>query len=441
MSGPLKSYRFAVRCGSVDDPKGKEGLANLTASLMVGGATAHRSYKQILDEFFEMATGFEAQVDKELTVFYGTVHVDHQQRYETLLREMLQEPAFTAEDFERVREDQLNFLRVGLRGTNDEELAKEVLYERLYAGHPYAHHCCGTASGLAAITVEDVRAFHATYFPLLTLEALPAPALPTPKNPQGLEVTLLDKPEARGVAMSFGYPIPVRRGHEDYPALLLAQAWLGQHRNGGRLFDQIREVRGLNYGDYAYIEYFPRGMYEFEPDPNLARQQQTFQVWLRPVVPEKALFAFRLALYEIDQLRTKGMAEEDFERTRNFLSKYVKLLLKTDSLVQGYAIDSAFYGTPEYTSYIAEGLAALTVEKVNTVIRRHLQTRNLHFVAVGPAMQDFAKQLQSSEASPIQYEIEVPPEVLAEDKLVEALPLEVTKLEIYPSTRAFETLL
>ena len=54
----------------------------------------------------------------------------------------------------------------------------------------------------------------------------------------------------------------------------------------------MRESRGLNYGDYAYIEYFPRGMNRFEPEPNLARHQQIFQIWIRPVEPPNAVFRF-----------------------------------------------------------------------------------------------------------------------------------------------------
>ena len=238
--------------------------------------------------------------------------------------------------------------------------------------------------------------------------------------------------------MSFGYHIPVRRGHPDYLALLVAQSWLGQHRNGGRLYDRIREVRGLNYGDYVYIEYFPHGMYQFEPDPNLARQQQIFQVWLRPVEPGKALFALRLALYEIEKLRQEGLSAEAFERTRNFLAKYVKLLLKTESLVAGYALDSLFYGTPEYTSYIAEGLAGLTLAEVNAVIGKYLQVEDLSFVAVGPGMAEIARVLERGEATPITYETEQAAEVLEEDREVAGFPLRMGTVRVMPFERAFE---
>ena len=57
----------------------------------------------------------------------------------------------------------------------------------------------------------------------------------------------------------------------------------------------------MNYGDYAYIEAFPRGMFQFFPDPNIARRAQLFEVWIRPVVPENGPMALRIALHELRQ--------------------------------------------------------------------------------------------------------------------------------------------
>jgi zinc protease len=430
MSNPLRSFRFVYRTGSAYDPPGKEGLAQLTASLMSAGSTTRRSYKEILDQLFVMAAQWDCQVDQELTVFIGVTHQDHLAAFEQLTREMLHEPAFTADDFERLRQDQLNDLGMNLRGSNDEEMAKELLYSRVLRQHPYRHPAAGSISSLESITLDDVRAFFAAHFQQQGLAARPALALPAAPIPNGLHATLVDKPSARSVAMSFGFPIEVRRGHPDYPALLVAQAWLGQHRNGGRLFDQIRELRGLNYGDYAYIEYFPRGMFQFEPDPNLARQQQIFQVWLRPVEWEKAAFAFRLALHEIDQLRSNGMSEEDFERTRLFLRKYSKLLQKTESLRLGYEIDSHFYGIPEYSAYMDASLGSLTLADVNRATAAYLQTGNLHFVAVGPRMEEFAAQLRSNSAAPPVYEGAMADEVLSEDAIVQLRSLKPESIEL-----------
>ncbi len=307
-----------------------------------------------------------------------------------------------------------------------------MLYVRLYRGHPYGHPTIGTVAGLTSLTLDDVKAFYRDFL-------LPGhiPVLPTPRSIDHCEAVLIDKPSARGVAMSFGHPIAVTRGHADYPALLLAQAWLGQHRNGGRLFDSIREFRGLNYGDYAYIEYFPRGMYQFEPDPCLARRQQIFQVWLRPVDPSQAIFALRLALLEITRLCDQGLTQDDVDRTRQFLSRYVKLLMKTESIRQGYAIDSAFYGTAEYVEYITSSLATLTPDAIHAAIRRHLHPSRFCLVAVGPGMQSFAEVLRDNTPTPFLAPGPLSADLLADNEAAARWPLQFGTIDILSSKEVF----
>jgi zinc protease len=264
--------------------------------------------------------------------------------------------------------------------------------------------------------------------------------LPPVKTAPGRRLTLVEK-DTRSVAMSIGFPIHVRRGHAEYVALLVAASWLGQHRNSGvRLYDRIREVRGLNYGDYAYIEYFPRGMFLMEPDPNLARRQQIFQVWIRPVAPETAHFTLRLAFFELERLYRDGMSAEDFTRTRNFLSKYVNLLMKTKKAELGYAIDSRFYGIGEYAAYIRSGLARLTVEDVNRAVRRHLRLKNVRVVMVARGCEELRKRIVDEVPSPVTYNSPKPEAILAEDKLVERYPLGITlaNTRVVPLAALFE---
>src|SRR5215472_2430279 len=141
--------------------------------------------------------------------------------------------------------------------------------------------------------------------------------------------------------------------------------------SGGVLYDEMRERRGLNYGDYAYIEHFPLGMYFMEPPPNVARRQQIFQIWIRPVEPSNAVFALRLALFELDKLIKNGIPEDGFERTREFLSKHANVLTRTRSAELGYAIYGIWYGSPTYTEQLKSALAKLTREDVNRVVRQH----------------------------------------------------------------------
>ena len=190
----------------------------------------------------------------------------------------------------------------------------------------------GTIAGLRSITLDDVKAFARQTFTRANLTVgvsgdapdelvreLQARLGTLPEGtaaqraaiagapPKGIEVEILEK-ETRATAISFGFPIDVTRAHPDFAALSVARAWLGEHRlSSGRLYQRIREERGINYGDYAYIEAFPRGMFQFFPDPNVARRRQIFEIWIRPVVPANAHMTLRLAVHELSNARRNGM--------------------------------------------------------------------------------------------------------------------------------------
>ena len=206
-------------------------------------------------------------------------------------------------------------------------------------------------------------------------DGAPTPGeLPAPAAAKRLRIKIIEK-DTRGTLISLGFPIDVTRSSPDWPALKLVQSYFGQHRSSkSHLFQRIRGIRGMNYGDYAYIEYFPRGMFRFKPDPNLARRQQIFQIWIRPVEPQNGPFALRLALYELNKLVTKGLSEEDLESTRQFLSKSLNLLTQTEGERLGYALDSRYYDIGEFGAFLKDALAKLTREEVN---QDHPQTPSL----------------------------------------------------------------
>lgn len=462
---PLVTLRVVYLAGAAADPANQPGLATLTASMLAEGGTRDLTYKQVVDAMFPMATSVSSYADKEMTVFSGVTHVDNLGKYYALFRAMLLEPGWRQDDFQRLKDDQINFLRVSLRGNNDEELGKEVLYNAIYQGHPYGHHNAGTVSSLEKLAVADVQRFYKAHYTQANLilglaggyppeflarmkkdfSTLPGgaaskPKLPAPKAAAEPSLLLVDK-DTRSVAYSLGFPIEVKRGDPDFPALLLVQSYFGQHRNsGGRLYQRLREQRGLNYGDYSYIEYFPQGMFRMEPVPNLARSQQIFQIWIRPVEPPTAHFALRLALYELDRLIRNGISKEDFERRRSFLSKYVNVLTKTKTAELGYAIDSAFYGIPDYNSYVKKSLAKLTVDDVNRAIRKHLSMSDLRIVAITRNAAELGGKILSNAPSPMTYNSPKPKEITDEDKIVEVwkINLKPEAAQVVPVSKIFE---
>jgi len=464
-SSPLVTISFTFQTGAAHDPPGKEGLAALTAACVAAGGSQTLTYDQILNRLYPIASEFQWQVDKEMVVLRGATHLDNLWKYYAVISQMLLSPGFREADFGRLRTNAINAIEVDLRSNNDEELGKERLYNLIYAGHPYGHYNLGRIGSLRSITLDDVKAFHTNQFTRANLtvalsggyppeflkqlqedlQKLPAGEpnqlrIPNPPSPDGLRVDIVTK-EARATAISIGFPIEVNRSHPDWAALAVAASYLGQHRSSsGVLFQKLRADRGLNYGTYAYIEYFPRGMFQFRPDPNLARHSQIFQIWIRPVPLGQGRFALRAALHELDKLIKNGLSPEAFEATREFLRKNAAVLTDSNSASLGYAIDARWYQLPEFQSFLTGELKKLTVEQVNATIRKHLSINNMRIVMVTKEGVALREALLNEKTSPITYASPKPAALLAEDKLIEAfpLPLRPEDVTITPAERVFE---
>ena len=461
---PQINFKLLFLAGSVNDPKGKEGLAALTAAMVTRAGSTERKIDEINRVFFPLAGSFSSQVDKEMSTFTGSVHRDNWSTFTEVALPMLLSPGFREEDFRRLKDAQKNALTLDLKGNNEEEFAKERLQGNVFKGTGYAHPSLGTVKGIEAITLDDVKTFWKTAYTQGALRLgiaggisdemianlkrelakLPlGPGLPVATSvagrmPTGLEVEIIEK-DTRATAISFGLPIAVTRSHEDFAALWIAKTWLGEHRVGGQLYDRMREVRGMNYGDYAYIEAFPGGMFQFFPDANVARRAQLFEVWIRPVAPENAQMALRIALFEIGRLIDKGMTKEAFEQTRNYLMKNVFLMTSTQDQQLGYALDSQWHGIPEYTKYMRASLENLTVADVNKAVQKHLSAKNLSVVFVTKDAAGLKETLIADAFSPIKYDAKAAKELLEEDQLIGNLKLGIKAdaITITPAAKVF----
>ena len=460
---PIVAIRAFFRTGSIDDPAGKEGLADLTASIVGEGATTKRSYKELVDALYPLAANIQAQTDREVTVFSLVVHREKLDEATALLAEVLTQPAFDANDLERHRKDSLSYLQTTLRAANDELLGLEAIQDQIFAGHPYGHADTGTVKGLGAITLDDVKRFYREHYTTgnlwlgvaggypagyperlaKALGGLPAGGatvrtLPAVAPPTGREILIISK-EAASTGIHVGYPLPITRADADYFPLMVANSYLGEHRTfNGRLQTELRGKRGLNYGNYSYIEHYAAPPFTTNPTPNVPRREQYFSVWIRPVQPENAQFALRGGLYEVQQLAEKGMTKEDFELTRDYLLGYSKLWAQTLSRRLGFLLDSKFYGTPYWIDEIGKHLATMTVDDVNRAAKKYLQTEKWEGVIVAGDAEALKAKLEADAPSPITYKNAVPPDVTATDPTIAKLPVKPTKVEVVPVASMFE---
>jgi zinc protease len=466
---PQIEVKFLFNAGSANDPAGKEGLAVLAADMIADAGSRSMTIDAIQKALYPMAGSFNGRADKEMTTLTASIHKDNWEKFLDIVLPQLVEPGFRDEDFKRLKDSQLNALKESLRNNNEEELGKEELQNRIYAGTPYGHTPLGTVAGIESITLDDVKQFIAANYTRGNLivgvsgdypDALVArlntataqladgaaagglKALPkiSGHKANGLEVEIVQK-DTRATAISIGAPLSITRADgADWAALNVARAWLGEHRmSQGRLFQRLREIRGLNYGDYAYIEYFNRPGGQFFPSPNISRRAQAFEIWIRPVVPANAHMSLRIALYELDKLVNNGLSQEDFEATRQYLMKNAYVMTATQDQRLGYALDSWWYGTPEYTSYVRSLYSKLTRDDVNRALKTYLTPSNLNVVIVTKDAQGLRDALVGDAVSSIAYESPKPDDILAEDKVIGAMKLNIKpeNVKIVPVDEVF----
>ncbi|WP_223646815.1 pitrilysin family protein [Corallococcus sp. EGB] len=462
---PIVSLRLVFHTGSIDDPKGKEGLTALTAKLMAEGGTQKLTAAQLLEALYPMAAELKVFTDKEMTTLSGRVHQDYLPAFLEIFTDTLLAPRFDSAEFERQRANALNAVRNGLRSEDDETLGKVGLDALLYAGHPYAHFTGGTVQGLQSLTLEDVKAHARRVFTqdrlviglagpvdaklqqtvtsrLGALPATGAPRVELPPVPSSAGRTLILQKPALSTAVSMGFVTPLRRGDPDFFPVAFALSNLGEHRQFiGVLFNELREQRGLNYGDYAYAEHFieDRGNGTFNRT-NLVRTQQDISLWLRPVVPANAVFATRGAVYFLERMSKEPLSQDRFDLVRGFLQGYTRLWEQTDQRRLGYAIDSLYYGTPDFLDAYREALKTMTPESVQAAVRRQLPPEKLAFVYVTEDAQGLTQQLKSGAPSPITYASPKTPELLKLDETLiqQKLPVRPDAIQVVPAAQFME---
>lgn len=300
---PIVTMRFAFKGGSAQDPPGKDGLANLMTGLFDEGAGGLDSaaFQARLDD-----SGAEMSFSETRDAVYGTMRVLRESRDEgfDLLRLAVEEPRFDAAPVARIRAQILSGIKA--EALDPGTLAQAQWRKALYGDHPYAKDDSGTEATLAAITPADLRLFHEQQFARSnltvgvvgaidpeTLKAkLDAVFAGLPEKPVLRPVSDLVPQLAQEVRVPFDLPQAnlalaypgVARADPRYLAANLMVQVLGGNGLGSRLFQEVREKRGLAYGiDASLITDDHLSMLVIGTATNAQRADETLGVIRRTV--------------------------------------------------------------------------------------------------------------------------------------------------------------
>ena len=386
---PVISLKFAFKGGGALDPVGKEGLANLVSGLLDEGAGELESlaFQTRLEEL-AVRLSFSADRDD----FYGNLRTLSRNRDAAfeLLQLAIEKPRFDSVPVERVRRQ----IIVGL--THDLEdpgaIAGRHWFKTVFQAHPYWHPTDGTLAGVKAITPADLHGFVERRFardnlliavvgdidaaalgPLLdrTFGGLPEKSSPgaiaearlelTP----GLHVIRKDIPQS---TIFLGMP-GMRRDDPDWYVARLMNYILGGGGQSSKLYEEVREKRGLAYSVYSYLLPFDSAALFLG-----GAGTQNSRV-------KESLETIRAVLVD---LRENGVSEEDLANAKTYINGSFPLRLTSSSKIAGLllAMRRLDLGL-DYLDRRAGIFNRITLDDVSRVAKRLLKPESMYVVIVG----------------------------------------------------------
>ena len=158
---PIVEARLLIPVGTGDDPAGKAGLANLTATLLDKG-TKTKTDIELAEELDTLGVSFSAGASADSTSVGLSVLARNLTPALSLLGQIVTAPRFEPKDFDRERKLELDAL---LQGPDDPSWIAARAFRSLLYGpkNPYGIPGSGYVETLKALTTDDIRAFHAKY--------------------------------------------------------------------------------------------------------------------------------------------------------------------------------------------------------------------------------------------------------------------------------------
>jgi zinc protease len=389
---PMIDLQLVFDAGSVRDPADKRGLSLIVNSLLeqaADGLTAD----QISFEFERLGAQFSTDAGYDSASISLRSLADTEKLGPALenLQRVISSPDFPAQALERER----NITLVGIqrKQQSPRSISQEKFYEAIFQGHPYAYPNEGTADSLKTITRQDLLNFHNRYYTannvMISLvgdirrsraEAIaetvtknlkngPAAGAYPPVKQLATAGTIKQFHPSTQVHILIGQP-GMKYADADYFPLYVGNHILGGGGLVSRLFEEIREKRGLSYGASSYFS--PRR----ELGPFLAN------ISTREDQADEALSVLRQTIAGFVE---NGPTELELKAAKKNITGGFPLRIDSNRKISGYVSVIGFYGLPlDYLDRFTGEIEAVTVADIKRAFSRRIKVENFVTVLVGP---------------------------------------------------------
>lgn len=390
---PMFDLRLTFSAGSSKDGS-TYGLASLTNSMLNEG-TGRLNAGDIASQFENLGARFSSGSYRDMAVVSLRSLSDPKLSSPALelFSEVTAKPSFPADSLARIK----NQLLAGFEYQKQDPgtLASLALFEQLYGQHPYAHPSSGTAESVPAISTQQLRDFHRSYYSAenaqialvgdLTLaQAKAISEQVTARLPRGAAAASTAEPQTTAASHThIEFPseqthiilaqLSVKRGDDDYPALFLGNQILGGGGFGTRLMEEVREKRGLTYGIYSSFS------------PMQATGPFMINVQTRAQLNEATL---QLVQDLLRDYISNGPTETELADAKRESLGSFPLSAASNSAIVGQLAAIGFYDMPlTWMSDFMQELQALSVTDVHQAFQRHLDPEQLVIVTAGPQVE------------------------------------------------------
>jgi zinc protease len=388
-SVPLIAMRFAFDGGSAQDPAGKEGVAHFLAGMLDEGA-GDISSKEFQERMEEIA--MRMSFDEARDAFYGSFETlsENRDKAVALLALALSKPRFDVDAVDRVRGQLVANLAYAAR--DPDRVAAEQWSAMAFAGHPYGRPANGTQASLQSITRDDLAAYWSRTFAKDNLKVvvvgdmdaatlaglldnlfgqLPAKAKLTAVAPTQPASAVKQKVIEMAVPQSvarFGLPALTRKD-KDFMAAFVLNTVLGGGAMSSRLWDEVREKRGLAYSVFTTIQPY----------------KQT-SVFTGGVATKNEQIAQSLDLIraELKRIATDGPTEKELADAKSYLTGSFALRFDSNAKIANQLL--WFWQEDMGIDYVDRRNAeieALTLEDVKRAGKRLFENQDLIVTIVG----------------------------------------------------------
>ncbi len=390
---PLIAFSAMLRGGSLADPPGKEGLANLTADLLRKGA-GKRTAREIAATVDGAGARLGTGSGLEATTVSGEFMTRDQALLVEILSDLLRRPTFPEDEFEKLKAQFID----GLISAKDDPLnvIGDYAFAFFYGEHPYARPESGDEATLKAITRQDVLDYYRAHYggDRLTLAVVgdfsaasmesrlrkaladwpkassPAPTAPEPARQTGRRVLLVDKPDATQSYFWIGNLGVARKDPDRVPFGVANTAYGGRYTS--ILNTSLRIQSGLTYG--------ARWSTPRLTQPGTA----AISTYTKTESTERAV---DLALATLADVRRGGLDAATLEGAKAYILGQYPPRLETEDQLAAALVDLSFYGLgrDEIEGYL-DRVIATPLEDVTRAIRRiYPPGEDLVFVFIGNA--------------------------------------------------------